>query len=238
MCRRLWVVASFAVANLGCAEQLHLLDRGPTGGISPCSFWPPPPGSATWNLEPSGSLPHEALRSVAQGLELRLREGGYSEQRWYPIGTAYGHGFAVTTRLEQLEDGSGRAPRKRWSSLYAEAANLKWLIQARTPTLPQPGRYRVFLVAYTDLPIGRSSNAPIWNEETMMDWPDAAHASSFHGAAVPELAANGYRLGIYEYEYVWDEIDARGRLLPADTTVTSGRAPRAAPLGGLGFTPR
>lgn len=239
MCLR--VLAAFGVAlfPLGCAEQLHLLDRGPTGGVSLSSFWPPPPSSVTWLAEPSGGGPPAPLSSVARELELGLRESGYSEQRWYPIGLAQSHGFAVTTRLEQLDDEPHHPPRERWSSIYADAANLRWLTHARSPTLPRPGRYRVLLLAYTDLPIGRTSNAPMWNEDTIMDWPDSAHATSSREAAVPARPSSGYRLGIYEYEYLWDEHDRRGRWVPQEAvSERGGPPPLASPLEARGFTPR
>ncbi len=237
---RAWsfVVVPVALSALGCAEQLQLLDRGPVGGVSPCSFWPPPPSSTTWLAEPSQSLHHAPLSSVALELELSLREGGYSEQRWYPIGMGQGHGFAVTTRLEQLEDAGQPSPRARWSSLYLEAANLRWLAQARTPTLPHRGRYRLLLLAYTDLPIGRTAHAPIWNEDTIMDWPDAPRASSPSDAIVSARSPDDYRLAIFEYEYGWNDVDERGKWLPPRAETTSGNSPLSIPLGARGFTPR
>lgn len=224
MWKEIVFVAGIALANGGCAEQLQLLDRGPTAGASPCSFWPPPPGSATWVLESSATEPAESLASLARELEQGLRVRGYAEQRWYPIGADSSHGFAVTTRLEQFEDAAGREPRERWSSRYADGAELRWLMQARTPSLPQPGSYRVFLVAYTDLPIGSGPNAPIWNDETLMDWPNAAHSSSSRDS-VPARTVAGYRLGIYEYEYMADDPEARGRLRPADAVAAIGAEP-------------
>jgi hypothetical protein len=236
MRRRVMLLASLALSSFGCAEQLQLLDRGPTAGVSPCSFWPPPPSSATWLVPEQGH--GESPSSVARDLETGLRGSGYSEQRWYPIGVAGSHGFAVTTRLEQLEEAVGEASRARWSALYADAASLKWLAQARTPSLPRPGRYRVVLVSYTDLPIGRTSSAPIWNEETVMDWPNASPSSSPRVAEVLARPTVGYRLGIYEYEYVWDEAEARGRLLPADELAASTEPPPpAALLRALGLAP-
>lgn len=210
---RLWflVVLGVALSTLGCAEQLQLLDRGPVGGVSPCSFWPPPPSSRTWRAEPSQVLHPESLRSVAQRLEVSLHEGGYTQQRWYPIGMGQSHGFAVTTRLEQLEGEHQPSLRERWSPLYADAANLRWLAQAQTPTLPHRGRYRSLLLAYTDLPVGPTSSAPIWNEETIMDWPDAPHASSPSEATVSAFAPDDYRLTIFEYEYAWEEGEDRGK---------------------------
>ena len=207
------VVLSLALPHWGCAEQPHLLAHGATA--SPCSFWPPPPSSGAW-IVTAPSLQDESLRAVAEGLEVGLRAGGYSEQRWYPIGVGNSHGFAVTTRLEQVDDATSRGPNGRWSSLYPEAANLKWLRQARSPQLPRPGRYRVLLISYTDLPIGRTSRAPTWDEETVMDWPNADQSFSPRENGLPERSPAGYRVGIYEYEYLWDNAEARGRLVPAN----------------------
>jgi hypothetical protein len=181
------------------------------------------------------------LGFVARELELSLREGGYSQQRWYPIGMGSGHGFAVTTRLEQLEDDGRPSPSARWSSLYADAANLRWLMQARTPRLPHPGHYRVLLFAYTDLSIDKTGNAPIWNQETIMDWPNAPHASAPGDIPVSALAPCGYRLAIYEYEYEYrsNDTDDRGKLLPRHAETASGKSPPvAAPLEARGFTLR
>jgi hypothetical protein len=229
----------FAVAlfTIGCAEQLQLLDRGPVGGISPCSFWPPPPSSATWLAEPSQSGPPVSLRTIAREVELSLHDGGYLEQRWYPIGISQSHGFAVTTRLEQLDDDIQSSAHTRWSSLYGNAANLKWLAQARTPALPHPGRYLVLFVAYTDLPIERTGHAPVWSQETIMDWPDAPVASSPGELAVPALAPDGYRLANYEYEYTWNDSEQRGKWLPPRADARSRQSPPlAASLEARGFT--
>lgn len=160
---------------------------------------------------------------MARELDLSLQARGYLEQHWYPIGTGSSHGFAVTTRLERVGHGDGAVSSERWSSLYPDAANLRWLVQARKPGLPSPGRYRVFLVSYTDLPIGRTNTAPTWNEETVMDWPGAIPSSSPRESGIPRRPAAGYRFGVYEYEYEWDELEQRGRLLQADVTASGER---------------
>ena len=226
MLRPFLLLAGVALSQLGCAEQLQLLDRGPTGGVSPCSFWPPPAGSSTWVVGRGEAAGDESLGTVADELALGLRGAGYAEQRWYPVGAGNSHGFAVTTRLEQVEDGAGERTRERWSSLYADATTLRWLQQAQTPSLPRPGRYRVLLVSYSDLPIGPTSTAQRWNDETIMDWPNAAERPSPQARDMPARALSDYRLGVYEYDYVWDEREGRGKLLPADGNLATG-TPRA-----------
>jgi hypothetical protein len=226
MLRNSAVLAGVALMQLGCAEQLQLLARQPTAGVSPCSFWPPPPSSATWLVEAPNGTHGDLLSSVAGELEVGLRDGGYSEQRWYPIGAGNNHGFAVTTRLEQVGGDAESELNQRWSALYREGASLRWLQQARNPQLPGPGRYRVFLISYTDLPIGRTSSAPTWNEETVMDWPNAAQRKSFRPDGAPRRSSIDYRFGIYEYEYEYDEDGVRGRFVPEN----GGQSERAEPL--------
>jgi len=80
----------------------------------------------------------------------------------------------------------------------------------------------VFLVAFTDLPIGETQTAPIWNEETVMDWPNATPGSSAPHGRLPSRARAGYRVGVYEYVYEIGAADAVGTL-----RVTSDRTPRA-----------
>ena len=203
-----------AVLTVGCAEPLQLLARAPTTGVSPCSFWPPAPSTATWIAE-SNADRRAAMNSVAGSLELSLRAAGYSDQRWFPIGTRHEHGFAVTTRLERIDGAERSIDHERWTSLYREAATLKWLRLARTLPMPRAGRYRVLLIAYTDLPIGPTSVAPTWSDETMMDGPGARESFSAGQSGVPERLPSGYRFGIYEYDYQREDSDLHAALRAA-----------------------
>ena len=196
------LLVSGAVCAFGCATQLQLVDRGPTAGVSPCSFWPPPPSTSVALTR--SALPAQAagLNGVANRIATELHAAGYLEPRWYPIGLAYLHGFAATTRLEALnEDATPKTQSERWSSLYPDAANLRWLMLARRMPLPWPGRYRVFLIAVTDLPLGSSAVAPIWSEDTVMDGPGVStDGSPPRGLGAPR-DLSGYRLGVYVYQY-------------------------------------
>jgi len=205
------LLATSTVAALGCATQRELIDRSASAGVSPCSFWPPPPSTS---LALSRSpLPAQAagLTSVAKRIATGLDAAGYAEQHWYPIGLEYRHGFAATTRLEALnDDGAPKPQAERWSSLYPDAAHLRWLTLARKMPLPHPGRYRVFLIAVTDLPLGSSIIAPIWNEDTVMDGPGVSTEESLPLAIRGSRDLSGYRVGVYVYQYERRQDQAQG----------------------------
>jgi hypothetical protein len=203
----LGIVAALAA---GCAEPVHLLDRGGGGGTAPCSFWPPPPPTSTL----TGDLAATAtFGQAADRVATALRDAGYAEQQWYPVGAHYLHGFAVTTRLERIDEvGRPRSPSDRWSSLYPEASTLRWLERAHTMPLPLPGRYRVLLLAFTDLPIGETGRAAAWNQQTLMEAPDTP-------PQLPALrrASSRFRLAFFVYEYERARGDAKGAFVPEAT---------------------
>jgi len=107
-------------------------------------------------------------------------------------------------------DAASKPESERWSSLYPEAANLRWLTFARKMPLPHPGRYRVFLIAVTDLPLGPSVIAPIWNEDTVMDGPGVSTQESSPVAIRGSRDLSGYGVGVYVYQYERQEDQAQG----------------------------
>ena len=139
---------------------------------------------------------------MAARIARELRSAGYNRARWYPIGLGCAHGFAATTRLEAVDDDHTPSPdSKRWSSLYPDAATLRWLTLARRMPLPHPGRYRVFLLAVTDLPIGKSALAPVWNADTVMDGAGVGMDCSFGSEEQLRGELTSYQLAVYVYEY-------------------------------------
>jgi hypothetical protein len=151
------------------------------------------------------------LGGVASKVEAGLNRAGYAELRWFPIGSRYQHGFAVTTKLERMAEGRG-SPSGRWLSLYPEPVNLRWLTFARSPTLPEAGQYRAFLIAFTDLPMSSSNMASVWNEQTIMDGPGAPQRRNAPLDVTEEPANGGYRVGIFEYCYDRNAAEQSGRL--------------------------
>jgi hypothetical protein len=209
--KRLGLLASTAIGVLSCAEPLRLADRGLSAGVSPYSFWPPPPSSALWLPPSSPPAATPGLGPVALELGRGLANSGYADCRWYPIGSGYQHGFAITTRLERTDSERG-ATARRWSAFYPVPADLRWLTFAQTPALPQRGQYRAFLIAFTDLPTSMGATAPIWNEQTLMDGPGAPERYEVPQIAEERQYTRSYRVGVYEYIYDWDEAQKRGRL--------------------------
>src|SRR5581483_952445 len=126
----------------GCAEHLEPMHHA-EGWSTGMQFWPPPPATSSWLAEASTS---PTLGEAAQFANNALRSAGYADQRWFPIGAQYSHGFAVTTRVERIDgDGTPTTAAERWSPAYPYPATLRWLAGSAEPYLPKPGRYRVLL---------------------------------------------------------------------------------------------
>lgn len=231
---RVSLSATTAVCALGCATQLQLIDRGPTAGVSPCSFWPPPPSTSLGlNRRPLATRA-AGLNSVANRIATELYGAGYPEPHWYPIGLGYLHGFAATTRLEALSDnGTPQNQSDRWSSLYPEAANLRWLTLARRIPLPRPGRYRVFLIAFTDLPLGSSAVAPRWSEDTVMDGPGVSADGLPSSGIGVRRDLSSYRLGVYVYQYERQQDQVQGQISPSGAGLSATVQVHGAGLSGL-----
>lgn len=218
------VLGIATVLLTGCG--IHPAEREPTGGAAPCSFWPPPPATSTWTDDLTAPPTDLSFGEVAGHLASALRHAGYATVQPYPVGSQYQHGFAVTTRLERIdEDGTLAPPPERWSAIHPEASNLRWLAGAREMTLPGPGYYRVMLIAFTDLPIGATSRAPAWNEETLMEGPDAPPPLPTARRAAPQ-----FRFGVFIYEYRARRSDNKGSF------VASTRLPAVAHVRSSGLS--
>jgi hypothetical protein len=188
-----------AAALAGCATNAKLGAARSGAGVSPYSFWPPPPSTALWIGKSNSGIASRSLAAAANDLARQLRYAGYAQQRWFPIGVGFAHGFAVTTRLERIE-GANFVRSQRWSSLHSEPPGLRWLLEARSIPLNRAGTYRTFLFALTDLPMGPTMTAPVWNAATVMGGPGIPEVTS--EANVPEPAGpSSARLGVYVYLY-------------------------------------
>jgi len=226
-----------AACAMGCATQRGLIDRSASAGVSPCTFWPPPHSTSLALTASASSTMEAGLAGAARRIALELAQAGYPEPRWYPIGLEYRHGFAATTRLEAVNgDGSPKSKSERWSSLYPDGAGLRWLTFARTMPLPHAGRYRVFLIAATDLPLASSAVAPIWNEDTVMDGPGVDPQESLPSAA-GSRDLSGYRISVYVYEYDRQQDRAQGQFREREPESSATAQLHAAGLAHLAASP-
>jgi len=226
------LISIAALLSFGCAEQLHLLSRGAVVGGPRISFWPPPDATRTWS-GPTEAAPSRLLGEAADRVGARLRSAGYADPRWYAIGARYAHGFVAITRLERVrDDGAPDEDGGRWSSLFPEASNLLWLEGAKKTRLPAEGRYRVLVVAFTDLPIGATNRAQPRSELTWM-----AERPGAPSTELPKTrrVSSDYRVGVYVYEYRSGAPDRQGTFVPGEGTA-AGRprieVPSLSPLLG------
>jgi len=110
-----------------------------------------------------------------------------------------------------------------------------WLRRAASPAATGSDRWRLavlFLAAATqfgDLDRGAISDrsrrsAELSGTRTRVQpsgsWLLGATSSE---SGVPQRPAAGYRFGVYEYVYEWDELEGRGRLLRADSAASDDR---------------
>jgi hypothetical protein len=208
-----FVLIALAVSLAGCGANKGLAGSRSGLGMSAYSFWPPPPSTWLWVSKGKDPAKVESLAAAADDLATQLREAGYSQQRWFPIGVGFAHGFAVTTRLEQIDVDERSVQPGRWTSLHTEPANLRWLSVAKTVPLPRPGRYRAFLLAVTDLPIGPSTTAPVWNEHTVMAGPGIPQDLSEADLPPGLRLSSAHRLGVYVYVYERVEGENQGQFV-------------------------
>jgi hypothetical protein len=222
-------VSVSAVFAAGCAEPLSLLERGPASP-SQYIFWPPPGATSIWVTGPLEAATGTTLGEAEVRVSRALHAAGYTDARRYPIGMGYVHGFALATRLEAVDDAGAPEPAgERWSALYPEASNLLWLRDARRPPLPGAGRYRVLLVAYTDLPACHVPHrAPTWDERNVMEGPDVNRRE----LPVTPRASPDYRVAVFVYEYASVSPDGDGELL-ANAELSAAKHLEATGLSSL-----
>jgi hypothetical protein len=180
--------------------------------------------------QPSREGSSVSLGEAAARATSVLDDAGYVAKHWYPIGARCAHGFAVTTRLEKMEPGGGRLPaEQRWSTLYPDPITLSWLRDVRRPRLPGSGRYRAYLIAFSDLHVRERGHAPRLDLTTLMETNDRSVTEFPAARRVPST----YRFGAYLYAYAASGDDGDGALLAADDRTSATLQVRLSGLGRL-----
>jgi hypothetical protein len=203
-----------------------MLDQG-VGWSTGYLFWPPPPASDS----ELGATPAVVTLGEAEALlEGELRAAGYEDERWLAIGAHGEHGLAAVTRIERIdEDGRPRPGSERWLQQYPAAPSLQWLGAAATPYLPKAGRYRIFLVALTDLIVRGPGQPQRWDETTAMEGPGPTTAAIPAARRVPPNA----RLGVWVYEFECKAGENEGALVTSDGRVSVAQHLARAGLSAL-----
>ncbi len=198
--------------------------------ISPGIFWPPVGWSDVALAQPSPTGSPVSFGEAAARATTVLDDAGYVAKRWYPIGADCAHGFAVTTRLEAMGPGGERLPaEQRWSTLYPEPMTLTWLRDVHRPRLPGTGRYRAYLIAFSDLHARQRGQAPRMDLTTLME----ANDRSATGFPAARRVPSTYRFAAYLYAYAASGGDGEGALLAAEDHASAAEQVRISGLAGL-----
>jgi hypothetical protein len=173
---------------------------GPAAAEVPSFPWPPPRASTTDVLpdELVRVAPAMTLGDLDRRLRAALESAGYLERRYY----AAPGGFALVTRLEQIEeDGTPRPSPERWSTEVPGLAEFSLRAYLRALFFAARGRYRLIVLVATDVPFAQAAT-PITaaSAETLLAaglnrLPAGLAALPFKGDAVVTAL-------IYEFERV------------------------------------
>jgi hypothetical protein len=182
--------------------------------------WPPPePTSVFAPGDPVGGSSPNNLADVAAHVRRALDGAGYAERRWYDIGSAGVHGFAVTTRAEQInDDGTPKPPPERWSLGLPSSQGLSWPDYLKRIVFPVRGLYRQFLICYTDLPLTQGDSAP-GNIDDGERWI-AGGLADYSSELESRRNTSAYHLAVYVYEFSSKTVDRPAPFVPnSDTTI-------------------
>jgi hypothetical protein len=114
--------------------------------------WPPPTASARVTI-PAGMIRRGgalgALRDVDTRLSAALDARGYVERSYFAVP----HGFAIVTRLEQIDNtGKPRTPPARWNASAGGLTDFSLSAYLRALFTAEQGRYRVIVFTITGAP--------------------------------------------------------------------------------------
>lgn len=153
--------------------------------------WPPPAASARQVIPPdvlAGGHRLSRLGDVDAVLSEALELTGYAEKSYWAVPK----GFAVATRLEQIEaNGKSRPPPARWSAEmprltgpFSLGAYLRALFTA------EPGYYRIVVFIVTEASFSEAEEsisaeeARSWGAHGLKALPDSIAARAYHAGVV------------------------------------------------------
>ncbi len=193
-----------AAAPAGCALAPQAApDNGPAS--LPSFPWPPPAASAHDDLTVALTrAPASTLGEWDARLAAALAQAGYSERVYHHVP----EGFALVTRLEQI-DGDGR-PRgeQRWSKDQPRPEFFSLGSYLRSVFLPTVGRYRVLVFVVSSAPFALTARGP--SREKADDWGRSGMLG-LPASIAGQALAPGHRCAalVYEFERPDAEQDPR-----------------------------
>jgi hypothetical protein len=178
LCLGLWLLgADILQWYEGWASGLHHLGAGephdvvppepsPSGGndrhdqapnltdMLPQFPWPPPAASASYVLPDALLKGRRTVGEVVAAIISALEFNGYVERSFLQ---AEGHGVALVTRLERInDDGSSAVGPERWSAAKRPGSADDLIRFLRGLFFVDPGHYRVIVFILQDLPFSQS----------------------------------------------------------------------------------
>lgn len=202
--RRRVTTRAYGVARTGSA-------RPPPPGQSGIPVYPVwPPESPTWqfSLEPIiGSRTGMSLGDAGNRLQRAFGQAGYLEHSYYAVPG----GFAIVTRIEQMDDDGDRLEGSERYELPGTRArdSLSSLLYSLFVNAP-PGYYRYIVVVVSVRPFA-TRNRLLDDEEALRRLRSGANSLSSIYSRVP--FSDDYNVDALIYEFRWDGADGEVRML-------------------------
>lgn len=195
----LWMLGSMVgyIVEPASGGEPYEEDTNQAPDDNPVFPWPPPRASTTDKLPQRFFYSDVRLGDVEEKLNEALDEGGYYEKSYYPVPG----GFAIVTRLEQIDAAGNPKPEQaRWSlsdDLGDDFSLMKYLRKLFTA---DPGHFRVIVLIVTSKSI-ELSDQEASREETLR-WLDAGWKNNLPAdlAERPFTDEHGCIALVYEFE--------------------------------------
>jgi hypothetical protein len=151
------------------------------------------------------------LSDIATRVSDALNQSGYTDQGWFVVPSASSSeippnviGFAVVTRLEQIEDnGQIKTGGRRWALDLSGPASRSLLDSVKLLLQGAPeGRYRVFLLWVSNDPVSQTASQPdegVW-QDFVSKGAKAPLVRLMQDVRVHYGAGGGCYAFVYEYE--------------------------------------
>ncbi|MEM7381090.1 MAG: caspase family protein [Bacteroidota bacterium] len=167
--------------------------------------WPPPFASASEQIDEDFFTDSQTLGDINKKLLRSLDNQGYFDTSHYAIEEGQTNGFAIATRLEQInEDASSLDGDDRWNkSLVSTTSDFSLSQYLKSLFFPREGYFRVIVFAVVNQPFSTSGGNA--TREEVITWVSGG-ASDLEDS-IAGVSSNGYKVYALIYEYRLPEND-------------------------------